>query len=138
MSGMRRLFAVMALVALFSMHGTPALAADGSPPPDAAGMSMSAPSDLLTEAADGRAGGLDESGRHPTESPLPEHGAQSHFWAACLAVLLAGMTLLAAAARLRGTGTSLLRTSAVRASRLSGWMVPPRPPDLHVLCLLRT
>lgn len=135
---MRRLFAVMVLAAVITMHGTPALAVDSSPPRDAAGMTISSQSDPLTEAADGRSGVLDEPGRHPTGSPLPEHDAESHLWAACLAVLLAGITLLAAAARLRGTGIPLLRNPTVRASRSSGWTVPPRPPDLHVLCLLRT
>ena len=66
------------------------------------------------------------------------HGLPGHLWAVCLAVLAAGLAVL-----LVLTGPRLLRRRtppAASPSWLRGlsWPVPPRPPDLFCLCVLRT
>lgn len=70
-----------------------------------------------------------------TGLPAPWHDA--HVLALCLAVLLAGLTVLGASALFRGMVVPLVRGSPGPGRRLTGWARHPRPPDLSVLCLLR-
>ena len=133
---MRRVFAVLVLAAVVSMHGIPALGADGEGHRDTVvEMAVAAPSGLTGAHALDQPSAVDRSGLPPAAPVPPGHGVDSHVWAACLAVLLA-LTLLAAAVQMGRRGRPLLRGPTVR--RLSGWKVPPRPPDLFALCLLRT
>jgi hypothetical protein len=61
----------------------------------------------------------------------------AHLWAVCLAVLAVGLAVLLAFA---GRRLPLVATAAlsVASSRVCGWLPPAHPPDLHVLCVLRT
>jgi hypothetical protein len=60
-----------------------------------------------------------------------------HLWAVCLAVLAAGLAVLLArtARRLRLVATTAL---AAAGHRVRGCLPQTHPPDLHVLCVLRT
>ena len=64
------------------------------------------------------------------------HGLPGHLLAACLAVLAAGLAILLVLAAL---GLVRLVLAAARRSCVRGlpWLVPPRPPDLLSLCVLR-
>ena len=134
---MRRVFAVLVLAAVVCMHGTPALGADGAGHRDAlVDMTVAAPSGLPGAHLLDQPGALALSGLQPVTPLTPGHDVDSHVWAACLAVLLAALALLAAAVGIGQRARPLLRGPTVRT--LSGWTVPPRPPELSVLCLLRT
>ena len=66
----------------------------------------------------------------------PGHGIPAHVWALCLAVLLAGLTLLGAALVRRTLAVPVREpASCPRGNVPRSW--PPRPPDLAALCLLR-
>lgn len=135
---MRRLFAVLVLAAVVAMHGTPARAAAGDAGHGGAlvDMTVAAPSALPGAHFLDQPGPLAPSGVAPASPVTPGHGVDSHVLAACLAVLLAALTLLAAVVPTGQRARPLLRGPTVRP--LSGWKVPPRPPDLFALCLLRT
>jgi hypothetical protein len=64
------------------------------------------------------------------------HGLPGHLWAACLAVLAAGLAVL-----LLLTAPRLMRLALPAALpawlRAPSWPAPPRPPDLSSLCVLR-
>lgn len=64
------------------------------------------------------------------------HNSSAHLWTACLAVLAAALATLLAllVPRLVQLGPPVLRSARARAA---GWLIPPRPPDLSALCLLR-
>jgi hypothetical protein len=62
------------------------------------------------------------------------HDWAAHLWTACLAVLAAALAVLLA---LLVPRPAQLGPPALRSARASGWLVPPRPPDLSALCLLR-
>ena len=136
----RRLWTVLVLTAVISMHGTPALvgdfAAQASTFDDAA---VASPSMSMAPAQpDGMVGMLDESGHRSGESHQSGHGVEAHLWAACLAILLAGTALVAAAARLWKGLVAPIREPANRGAWSSRWRFVCRPPDLFALCLLRT
>ena len=134
---MRRVFAVLVLAALVSMHGTPALGAHGTGHRDTSvEMTVAATPVLTGTHALENPRDLTRSPMEPVPPVTPGHGLDSHVLAACLAVLLAALTLLAAAVGMGQRARPVLRVPTVR--RRSGWTVPPRPPDLFVLCLLRT
>ena len=146
---MRRILSGLVLAAVFAMHGVPLLATDGGPHGMAASsesvMAMSAPAAAASAAetallpslphAQSKAGLSDQSHGAPL---MPDQGSHMHLWAACLAVLLAGMTLLVSAALLRRAEVAPVRGPTARLRWPSGWVHLPRPPDLFELCLLRT
>ena len=134
---MRRVFATLVLAAVVVMHGTPALGADVAGQRDAAvDMPVSTSSDIASADVLDQPGPPARSALHSSPPVTPGHGVDSHVLAACLAVLLAALTLLAAAVATGQRARPVLRGPTVR--RRSGWTVPPRPPDLFALCLLRT
>ena len=67
----------------------------------------------------------------------PSHGVANHFLSLCLAVLLAGLVLLAAAFAFRRVPAALIAGHDPRPRRLSAAFRLSRPPDLSALCLLR-
>jgi hypothetical protein len=73
----------------------------------------------------------------PTGHGSAPHSSAAHLWAACLAVLAAGL-----AAMLALLAPHVVRLVAPALSRAltgaRGSLPPPRPPDLHAPCLLRT
>ncbi|WP_040339477.1 DUF6153 family protein [Candidatus Blastococcus massiliensis] len=128
------------LAAVFSMHGIPFLGAD-SPTSETA-----APTHVAMAAATGTlsVAEIDLFERGDAEllgdqqAPTESHGVAEHLWGACLAILLAGIALLAVV-------TSLRRRQAPPCARATGALSRPqqflaaiRPPDLSVLCVLRT
>ena len=141
--------ALLLLAAVFAMHGVQCVASD--PAVEHGSSSLAAVSAVggraaavhLTAAAGmpdhfgvATAGGVRDAAPTPSSGlPAPWHDA--HVLAVCLAVLLGGLTILSAVARLRGRAIPLVRGSPRRRCRFAAWSVRPRPPDLSVLCLLR-
>jgi hypothetical protein len=149
--------AVLLLAAVLAMHGLQCTAAGSD---DAAGYGA-APVAVVPA-------GLHDGGTHPgaTDTPNAAHGspldttalvgaaappagllaaghdstpagAGGHLWTLCLAVLAAGLAVLLTLLLPRtparpGPPRARLRT------RPPAGLAPLRPPDLHVLCLLRT
>lgn len=143
--GARGLCALLLVAAVLSMHGIPstgtARAAQNEPSATTShtpmSMSQDAPLDVSAGLAGASAPALTRfAGTSP--SNLPHDGA-AHLWAACLAVLLAGMLLVGAAVLARRRG-SVGEAAAGRPP--SPWCLrrclPPRPPDLFALCVIRT
>ncbi|NEK93389.1 hypothetical protein GCU67_04235 [Modestobacter muralis] len=139
-----RVLALLILAAVFSMHGLQCLSAQpaGTNPGDhtttaAMGASPSGDAHLMAagsaDAAPAAMGDPGSSASHPG----PVHSA-AHALAVCLAVLLAGLALLAAVLSLRRATAPDRRDAALVRAR-SWWasIQLPRPPDLAVLCLLR-
>ncbi|MCZ2818538.1 DUF6153 family protein [Modestobacter sp. VKM Ac-2984] len=143
---MRRVWtALLLLAAVFGVHGvqcttvgpslehasvTHALTASADVPAAAAQVAVAAAMPGHHHAAPQ---GADEAG--VTGSLAPWH--DGHVLAVCLAVLLAGLTVVGALARLRGLAARLVRGSPSSPHRTTGWSWQPRPPDLAELCLLR-
>jgi hypothetical protein len=147
--------ALLLLISVFAMHGLRCAVAD-------AGTHPTATSDAIVAGTELAAVGSADLGRaftmlaapipaaHPDDVPAAtaesSGGATGHstvpndmggrLWTACLAVLAAVVAVLLAvlAPRVVGLTVPLLRRGTVRAS---GWLSPPRPPDLSALCLLR-
>lgn len=146
---MRRILAGLLLAAVLAMHGVPLLATDGGPHGIAASdyplIAMSVPAAAGSAAetallrslphAQSEASLAEQSHGAPL---MPDQGSHMHLWAACLVVLLAGMTLLVSAALLRRAVVVPVRGPTARLRWPSGWVHIPRPPDLFELCLLRT
>ncbi|MDP5182110.1 hypothetical protein QOZ88_05630 [Blastococcus sp. BMG 814] len=63
-------------------------------------------------------------------------GAGAHLWSLCLAVLAAGLAALVALLLPRLPTLLPAAWGRLRAHAPAG-LAPPRPPDLHSLCLLR-
>lgn len=150
----RRMFVLLALAAVFWMHGLQCLTGDasaaaagevvstGHPAADHAALSAAAPATdgPATPAHDDPHDGLRE-GPHdgPREGPHdgPREGLPTHLGSACLAVLSVALAALAAA---------LLAVPAIRvvppsSHRTPRWRSVPsvrRPPDLFALCVQRT
>ena len=145
--------ALLLLAAVLAMHGLPAVTAvpgwtagvsavalTGPPPMTG---SAAAPHGARSHAAEPPATGpgatvpaaaasAEDGGDH---GPAP-HDPAGHLWTLCLAVLsaaLAAVLSLLLAGAVPGTGPVLPRARL----RLPRWLVPPRPPDLSSLCLLR-
>ncbi|WP_347059851.1 DUF6153 family protein [Blastococcus sp. HT6-30] len=141
--------ALLLLAAVFAMHGVQCVASD--PDMEHWSSSLAAVSSVgghtaavhLTAAAGtpdrsdvAAADGVrDAAATASTGLPAPWHDA--HVLAVCLAVLLAGVIVLGAVARLRGRAIPLVRGSPRRGRRFTAWSLRPRSPDLSVLCLLR-
>ena len=143
----RRIWVVLLLAAVFSMHGLQCMAA-----PEAGHASMGAAAGTSGTTAMGAAPGAETLVGHlvaagraagaaalPTGNDLPGSAAAG-LWVVCLAVLFTGLGLVGAALML------LLRSGLGPRSPTphpqpvwrTGWARPPRPPDLFSLCLLRT
>jgi hypothetical protein len=138
----QRTWALLLLAAVFLMHGAPSMAtdpgADGGPPL-AAHAAMVAPQDGLdaSEATSLGSPPVAVLDAQPQEGPT-SHSMATHLWTACLAVLLAGVVLFAAAALHRTRLAPQRRGSDGRVRGSPSSVGLPRPPDLFVLCLLRT
>jgi hypothetical protein len=110
------------------LHAAPAAGGAGTPVEaamDSATMGSTVLTDTVVTAAAAAAGSDSGPGSWAT-----------HLWAVCLAVLAAGIAVLFAlfTPRLVGLSSPALRRARARAP---GWPIPPRPPDLSALCLLR-
>jgi hypothetical protein len=149
--------AVLVLAAVFAMHGGQCSATAHEPaahasPVHASPASHDAASSALAAVADSAGPvGDQRSPGHAAAAPVGPQGATAaaagsgsgpgswaaHLWTVCLAVLAAGLAVLLAVAARRLT---LMATAALVAarSRVPGWLLPAHPPDLHVLCVLRT
>ena len=125
----RLLLVLGVLVGLFAMHG------------------LSADHDLTMTGAHGTAGGVMEmtgqqpavAAEHTTPAPAPASDPVSDMAQACLAVLTgvaAVALLLVGALRLLPSHRRDVRPPLWRAH--SRARPPARPPDLNVLCVLRT
>ena len=142
----RRLWVLVLLAAIFSMHGAQYIAADaglrhaeaavaqhGAEDPLAAGSlsgSMAAGGELQQVTSSVETGEM-------AGQPSPGHGVAAHLWSLCLAILYAGLILLAAASLIGIVAAPVLRSVASHLSMFRGWSRLPRPPDLSALCLLR-
>lgn len=144
---MRRILAGLVLAAVFAMHGIPLFAGGGMTHEAATSHEAFAVTDspgaaVMGESSHARLVGALPGGAVPETAPaapaVPDDGSHVHFWAACLAVLFAGMTLLVAAVVIRWADIPLTRRPGVRLAWPRGWARIPRPPDLFALCLLRT
>lgn len=141
-----RMWVLLVLAALFSMHGLQFMAVESSH--ESMGFAhvqtLTAPegaaSTVLPVVASAHLGGavsMAGVGSVPAghDSPVP---GVSYAWASCLAVVVTGLTVLGALVVLRKVTAS---KGWVPTPRRSGsWTSrshPVRPPDLAVLCLLR-
>ena len=146
----RGLAAVLLLFAVLGMHGLQCgSVADGADHDTSTAVMAVA----MTASAAGDVHLIDAASTHTAPPPAgddampaavvggghdsaPVHGA-THLWAACLAVLAAGLAVLLACILPRRV--ALAPASLIRAiHRALGSLPVPRPPDLHALCLLRT
>ncbi len=140
---MQRTWALL-LAAVFLMHGAPSTATE--PIADRGGASLAAHTAMVAPQ-----NGVDTSSEatplgyppvaardaQPQEGPT-SHSMATHLWTACLAVLLAGVALFAAAALRRTRPALQQRGSGGRVRGSPSLVGLPRPPDLLALCLLRT
>ncbi|GAB3325625.1 hypothetical protein GCM10027451_50490 [Geodermatophilus aquaeductus] len=142
----RRLWVLLLLAAIFSMHGAQYIAADaGLRHTEVAVAQHGAedPLDAESLSASTAAGGELQQVTPSVDTgemagqPSPGHGVASHLWSLCLAILYAGLVLLAAASLIGMVAAPVLRDVASHLSSFRGWARLPRPPDLSALCLLR-
>lgn len=145
----RRMWALLLLAAVFSMHGVQCMAGDMDAGHGTAASAMtvvhgaaSAEPVWPTSTIVGHQlsgvfpGGVSVaamSGLQHDSPPMP--GAA--FGAVCLAVVLTGVVLLGVAALVRRAPASIVRARAPSARWRTWWSRLPRPPDLSALCLLR-
>ena len=139
----RRLWILVLLAAVLSMHGlqymSPEGASEGRPTVGHA-LSATAAGPLVAGAAalgDDVAMGTERvatAASRVMSGEVPDH-LPAHVWSLCLAVLLAGLALLAAASRRASPSAvhDLVRPVLVSVERSRAL----RPPDLASLCLLR-
>lgn len=146
----RRLWILLLLSAVFTMHGIQYVSADPGAGRSAAataqhdqGMStddslllgpLAAVDELQPAGASAATSVLADA---PLTKNMPGHGVAAHFWSLCLAVLLAGLALLAAAMLIRWASAARALDMVRRPISRVGWFRRPRPPDLSALCLLR-
>ncbi|TFV91128.1 DUF6153 family protein [Blastococcus sp. CT_GayMR16] len=134
---------LLLLAAVLSMHGIPAMAAEGSTAPAmthapyASATSAVADSVAGLSADDGAAVHPFVAGDVAPDGQSAPHEMAMHAFAACLAVILAGIGLLTAAIFARRGDMAAVRTVLGGVPWARGWFRPPRPPDLSALCLLR-
>ena len=130
---------ILVLLAAVLMHGVPSMATEeGAAPASHVGTSASdGEMDLFPVAAVSSADEVTAHDEEWTDHGSTSHPMASHAWNACLAVLLMGMALLAAAGFRRLPSLTERRVTP-RVRGPIGWVRPPRPPDLAALCLLRT
>lgn len=140
----RRLWILVLLAAVLSMHGLQYMSPAGTPEGRAtvghATIATAAGSLVAGAAAlsDDVATGVERAGTIASRAISGEastHGLPAHVWSLCLAVLLAGLTLLAAASR--RADPSAVHEPVRRAFVPVDRSVALRPPDLASLCLLR-
>lgn len=141
-----RLGILLLLLAVLSMHGVQYVAAavhgPGAVSVDRTVAAGAVTVPALAPVALGGDAGMTMAPEPPTPSSavtatsVPGHGIPAHVWSLCLAVLLAGIALLGAVLA-RGAPTALVSASSSRPRGLDLRSLPPRPPDLSVLCLLR-
>jgi hypothetical protein len=153
--------ALLMLTAVFAMHGVQCVGAADSAEPAATTAHVATTahggSVEMIALSPGRAGLA--AGTAGVDEPMPAHATPTatvaavaalvdaghsgaphdwaaHLWTACLAVLAAALAVLLAllVRRLVQQEPPALRTARGRAT---GWLIPPRPPDLSALCLLR-
>jgi hypothetical protein len=154
-----RLLVLLTLAAVFAMHGLQCVSADpgGTHPADHGALSSTdsapvmAPAVSMTTnpAVPGHATAVAAAGpahgapamaaTDPAGSSSPESGhGWAHALAVCLAVLMAGLAMLAAALLLtRAAPTGSRKAPLARARSWWAAIQLPRPPDLASLCLLR-
>lgn len=142
----RRLWVLLLLAAIFSMHGAQYIAADAGlrhaeasvaqhgieEPLEAGSLSGSMAESEQPQQVDPPLGAMARPGR-----PGPSHDVAAHLWSLCLAIVYAGLILLAAASLVGMVVAPVLRGVASHLSLFKGWSRLPRPPDLSALCLLR-
>jgi Family of unknown function (DUF6153) len=142
----RRLWVLVLLAAIFSMHGAQYIAADaglrhaevtvgqhGTGDPLAVGsLSGSMAADDHVQQADPSLSATAMAGQ-----PGPGHDVAAHVLSLCLAILYAGLVLLAAASLVGRVTAPVHSRGASHLSLFTGWSRLPRPPDLSALCLLR-
>jgi Family of unknown function (DUF6153) len=142
----RRLWVLLLLAAVFSMHGVQCVAADvdsGHGMTGTAHALVAAPVEVSSVGvglaiASSVAHGMAPGSVVVTETTgdgLPAHGTA--FWAVCLAIVLAGVVLLGVVALIRTPWARAVRARAPSRLWRAGWSRLPRPPDLSALCLLR-
>jgi hypothetical protein len=147
--------AVLVLAAVFAMHGAQCSAAAHEPAVHASPVhaipATHGAASAVTAAMAGSAAPDGEQSFHAAaasadheRSAAAASGAGSdpgswaaHLWTVCLAVLAAGLAVLLAVAARR---LALVATAALAGarSRVRDRLLPAHPPDLHVLCVLRT
>lgn len=127
----RPVWVLVLLAAVFLMHGPPAAAQGAQDGPSTAATARHLPGAEAPVQLPAVAG----SEKHG--DGVPSHPDGVHLWASCLAVLLAGLGLLAAV-RAGGPSAGRRRAARPRAPGMAPRRPPPRPPDLAVLCVLRT
>lgn len=144
----RRLWILLLLAAVFSMHGAQYVAAD---PAAGQGAMVSAQHGISAGGtgvtiSDSARGGVElppaTSGTAPTAAgvsmpTVPAHDVAAHMFSLCVAVLLAGLVLLGAMTLVRRVTGYVGWDGGVRRRLRMGWFRLPRPPDLASLCLLR-
>ena len=145
----RRMWALLLLAAVFSMHGVQCMASDMNAGHGTAasamtvvhGAALAGPvwptSTVVGHQLSGTVPGgvfVTAMSGLPHDSP-PMPGAA--FGAVCLAVLLTGVVLLGVAALVRRAPVSIVRARAPSALWHTWWSRLSRPPDLSALCLLR-
>ncbi|WP_138758594.1 hypothetical protein [Modestobacter altitudinis] len=143
--------ALVLLAGVFALHGVQCAGAATTAHAGVASMTAAAAA-ASGGAAPWAATAADGDGLHAGDHPAtlvsaagaadPNHGsaphdAGGHLWTICLAVLATGLAVLLVLAGHRPVrrGPAALPRSL---ARVIGALVPPHPPDLHVLCVLRT
>ena len=144
-----RLWTALLLAAVFSMHGLQCGAADspwehGSTSLGAAasvGVPVAAIQTVVSAGVPdhshvGPMHGVRDAGASGSTS-LPSPWQDAHVLVVCLAVLLVGLTIRGASARIRGMAIPFVRGPPGPCRWSTGLSRQPRPPDLSLLCLLR-
>ena len=142
----RRLWVLLLLAAIFSMHGAQYVVADAGVRHAAVAVAQHGSDDSLDVGSlSGSMVAGDQLQRSDPSlgtkamagQPSQSHGVAAHVWSLCLAILYAGLILLAAASLLARLAAPVRRGLASHVSLFTGWSRLPRPPDLSALCLLR-
>lgn len=140
----RRLWVLLLLAAIFSMHGAQYIAADAGLRHAEVTVAQHGTEDSLdagllsgSMAAGDQLRQADPSPGAKAMAGQPGHGVAAHVWSLCLAILYAGLVLLAAGSLLGVVAARVVRGVASQLSLFKGWSRLPRPPDLSALCLLR-
>ncbi|SDN69470.1 hypothetical protein SAMN05428965_1185 [Geodermatophilus sp. DSM 45219] len=128
-----RTWILVLLAAVFLMHGIPSTAVGNGATPGAHAETAAGP-DIATASA---AHPAPDSRDGRTDHDSSSHSTASHAWNACLAVLLMGMAVLVLLVVRRSSALPDHRAPPRLPGAVS-WVSPPRPPELSVLCLLRT
>ena len=145
----RRMWILLLLAAVFSMHSIASSSADPGAVQGAAatadhgmGSASSGSQTLKTSGSSELASSESWADStvavgEPVPPNVPAHDVSTHFVSVCLAVLLAGFGWLISRVRAPTVPTPVMRFAAPRPRLDMGWFRPPRPPDLAALCLLR-